>query len=226
MLVVETKVRHPRLIALLAGACALVAAVALIGPRTGGPVGIGDASATTPDEPEQTVPSDSPSDDGVVFTAPGELVEVFEPPTTSADVEATSAAPVTTTAPSVTSSPEPSVANSSSPTTAAAPSTTDAEGVEATTTTSTDAPAATATDGDAEGLPAENALATSSQVSAGASLLAAPELSGTANGTTIDGPELVGQLGTRDSSSVPWMLLIAANFGVTVSALVFLRLRR
>ena len=62
--------------------------------------------------------------------------------------------------------------------------------------------------------------------SAGSLLMSAPELSGTANGTTIDGPNLVGQLGTRDSSSVPWMLLIAANFAVTVGALVFLRLRR
>ena len=89
---VETSVRHPKLYALLAGAVSLVAAVALIGPADGGPVGVDAASATSPDTSE-TIPSPPTSDDGVVLTAPGELVEVFVPPSTSEDVEVTGATP-------------------------------------------------------------------------------------------------------------------------------------
>ncbi len=257
---VETKVRHPRLYAILAGAVALVAMIALIGPRDGGPVGVDAASATSPDSPETTITSTPTSDDGVVLTAPGELVEVFEPPATSADVEVTSAAPATTTAPSVTSAPESATGSSSSgatTTTAAVTSTTveddepvvgdtgegdaaaDDNAVAAGDTAAVDevaAPASTlpsttdlpasADDGtDLDGA-AENTSVIAEQSAAGALLMAAPEMGGTANGTTVERPNLVGQIGTRDGSSVPWMLLIAANFGVTVSALVFLRLRR
>lgn len=249
---VETSVRHPKLYALLAGAVSLVAAVALIGPADGGPVGVDAASATSPDTSE-TIPSPPTSDDGVVLTAPGELVEVFVPPSTSEDVEVTGATPATTTAPSVTSPPESAPgSNASAPTTAPVAPMADGEpsdtgeGDEAPSSTvpsstlpsTTDVPmttvpdsesvevAADVTETDGTVGTAENASTISAQTSAGSLLMSAPELSGTANGTTIDGPNLVGQLGTRDSSSVPWMLLIAANFAVTVGALVFLRLRR
>lgn len=226
---VETKIRHPMVIAVLAGMCALVFALALIGPRGGSWFGVGDASATSPDvteetdpEPDLTIPDPFVGDDGVVLTAPGELTEVFVPPVTSADVTATGSVAVTTTAPSV-SSPPPAQQPTTPDTAAVAdePVVT-AEAATPTTPQTKDSEALT----DSEALAETTASISAAAADDGALLLAAPEMSGTARGTTAAGPQLVAQLGTRDANSTPWMLLIAANFAVMVAALVFLRLRR
>jgi len=214
--------------AALAGGLALLAAVAMIGPRNSGLFGADGASA---DE----TPIEAPVDDGVVFTAPGELVEVFEPP--EAPTEVTTAGSATPT----TSPPVASPAPTSSPTqtplstaTTQGPLPDQATGVTSSSSTSTSTQPNTPGDtgeGDdpaSTGSIGENASVTASDqaLQAGAVLLAAPELRGTARGSTVSGPELTAQVGTRDVNSVPWMLLIAANFGVMVFALVLLRLRR
>lgn len=226
---VETKIRHPMVIAVLAGMCALVFALALIGPRGGSWFGVGDASATSPDvteatdpEPDLTIPDPFVGDDGVVLTAPGELTEVFVPPVTSADVTATGSVAVTTTAPSV-SSPPPAPQPTAADTVAVADEPVVTADVTTSTTTET---GGTDGPGDSEALAETTGALSAAAGDDGALLLAAPEMSGTARGTTAAGPQLVAQLGTRDANSTPWMLLIAANFAVMVAALVFLRLRR
>ncbi|NOX29736.1 MAG: hypothetical protein GXP35_06775 [Actinobacteria bacterium] len=220
--------------AALAGGLALIAAVAMIGPRNSGLFGADDATA---DEP----PAEVPVDDGVVFTAPGELVELFEPPETSTVVTTAGSATATTTSAVAPPAPTPSptqttvstqgtlvdqatdVTSSSLPTTSTQPNAPGdtGEGSELDSGMQSGDPASTGSIG-------ENASVTASEqaLQAGAVLLAAPELRGTARGSTVSGPQLTAQVGTRDVNSVPWMLLIAANFGVTVSALVLLRLRR
>ncbi len=220
---VETKVRHPKMFAALAGGLALLGAVAMIGPRNSGLFGADGASA---DE----TPIEAPVDDGVVFTAPGELVEVFEPPEVPTEVTtAGSAAPTTSppvASPAPTSSPTqtpPSTATTQGPLVDQPTGVTSSPSTSTSTSTQPQSGNPTST-----GSIGENASVTASDqaLQGGAVLLAAPELRGTARGSTVSGPELTAQIGTRDVNSVPWMLLIAANFGVMVFALVLLRLRR
>ena len=230
---VETKVQHPKMFAALAGGLALVAAVAMIGPRNSDLFGA--TGATADETPVQTT-----VDDGVVFTAPGELVELFEPPETSTDVTTAGSATPTT----ITPAPAPAPATSPTqppPSIATTASTSPDQATDATSSTSTQPntpgdtgegdepdPGAQLGEPTSSSSIGENASVTASDqaLQAGARLLAAPELSGTARGSTVSAPQLIAQVGTRDVNSVPWMLLIAANFGVTVSALVLLRLRR
>jgi len=225
--------------AALAGGLALLGAVAMIGPRNSGLFGPDGASA---DE----TPIEAPVDDGVVFTAPGELVEVFEPPESPTDVTAAGSATPTTSSP--VASPAPTSSPTQTPLSTAttqSPLVDQATGVTSSSSSSTSTSAQPNTPGDtgeggeldsgaqsgdppSTGSIGENASVTEPDqaLQAGAVLLGAPELRGTARGSTVSGPQLTAQIGTRDVNSVPWMLLIAANFGVMVFALVLLRLRR
>lgn len=232
---IETTVRHPRLVAALAGLVAVVAAVALIGPRNSSVVGVGDASAT--DATDQTTSSTThPGDDGVVLTAPGELVTVIEGPTPTSDggVGIAGTPPASTVAPSASTTSvtagendgTPSVSETTVPNTEVLDT-----GVPTTGVPDAGVPDAgqvePSTPPTTEPL-GENAAAVvdGAQATFGDRLLAAPELTGAARGSMIEPEPLIGQVGTRDANSVPWMLLIAANFGIAVFALAMLRLRR
>ncbi|MCP3938668.1 MAG: hypothetical protein GY708_25245 [Actinomycetia bacterium] len=222
---IETTVRHPRLLALLAGLLATVAAVALVGPRDSAVVGVSDAGAQDgSSEIQESSSTTETVDDGVVLTAPGELVSVLEGPTptsagTGGEVGIAGTPPVSTAAPSADSTP-----------------TTSGEGTQVTTTVDTGAvqtttqPEESLGDGQSPATTAaEVSLDESSSAVAGDGLdvlMSAPEMSGSTRGTDVVMSPLVGQVGTRDSNSVPWMMLISANFGISVFALALLRLRR
>lgn len=245
---IETSVRHPRILAMLAGLVAVVAAVSLIGPRDGSVVGVSDAGA---DDGQGTEVSESTSttvtgDDGVVLTAPGELVSVIEGPTSTStgageDVGIAGTPPGSSAAPS-TSGPSATTGEVATPdaasTSTAAPVTSSGDAQATSTTLSPDqttstseaeTPVTTSTPGSGQASPT-TAVDASADVVSGvpSALLSAPEMSGSTRGADGDQPAtaVISQIGTRDTNSVPWMLLIAANFGISLVALAFLRLRR
>ncbi len=215
--VMDVHLRHEKAFTLAVAALVLLGLIVALGPRDRSVVGAGGASA---EEPTTTT-------DGVVFTAPGELILVVDeptPPPTQVPVTAGGTVSPTTS--------EASSDHQQSTTTVGSQSPSSAEPAAASgQPTSADPGAADPTTG--ESAPGgELALAQETeQVSGsidGAGLLSgAPELTGMANAAPRIDPdtELAG-LGTRDSSSVPWMLLIAANAGIAMVAVVILRLRR
>jgi len=226
--VVDSQFRHPKFAALLTLAGLVVALVAVMGPRGGGVTGVGDASADE-DESVVTATSDPDQGDGVVFTTPGELVEVIEgPPAPGVTVGATG---------STESQGSPSSTSAAPPTT---PTTSNATPTSAPTPASTPTSAAepgTEPDG-SNGRVDESAtsdtadqivpvVVDSENVAAPAfSLLSVPTLAGSARGGPAPDEVILGQLGTRDANSTPWMLLIGANFLIAGGALAALRLRR
>lgn len=235
---IETSVRHPRLIALLAGLVAVVAAVSLIGPRGSSVVGVSDAGAD--DGGETTVVSESTSttvtdDDGVVLTAPGELVSVIEGPTSTSagtgNVGVAGTPPGSTAAPSTSGPPAATGDVSATTTSVSQPAEPSSTTVSSTDETSPTQPSTTvSTTPDASGSATSGTAVEAAAVvdDPARALLAAPEMAGSTRGSDqpVSADGLVAQIGTRDTNSVPWMLLIAANFGIAIFALVLLRLRR
>lgn len=226
---VDSHFRHPKFALLLVLAGVVLAFVAVAGPRDDGLVGVGDANAADGDAnaaDTTTSTADPGVDDGVVFTAPGELVEVVNGPTTTSGgvVDGAGSTPGTTAvAPSTTSRPA-----SAAPPSTQRPAHSDDEAAAATpsTTEEPSRPEVT-TEPPPSGVVGQNA-AVGDEVASGAvaALADAPEIEGVASGAPGADTVILGQLGTRDANSTPWMLLIAANFLVAVGALTALRLRR
>lgn len=233
MVVVDSQFRHPKFALLLVLSGMLLAFVTVAGPRDGGVVGVGDASAADA-ETTTTVTTDPNYDDGVVFTVPGELGAVIEgPSTTSGDVAVGGAG----------ATPDPTVVAPSTTSRSVSPSPDSSQETDAgtATTAALDEPAATtqaeqtgetSTDGSAVGVSPVQAdevliddVATTPAVEVSA-FVNVPDLIGSANGAPADEPVVLGQVSSTDSASVPWMLLIGANFLVAGGALVALRLRR
>ena len=224
--VMDVHLRHEKAFALAVAALVILGLAVALGPRENKVVGAGGASAE-----ESGATGSTTTTDGVVFTAPGELILVVEEPTppptegtvTAGGTTGGAVSPGTTEVPASSPAPTPTTTGSRSP----APS--DSDSV-AGRSISAPAPAAPATGDPRPG--DEIALGEESQRAAGSidevGLLAdAPELSGMANAAPRVDPETeLAGLGTRDSSSVPWMLLIAANAGIAMVAVLILRLRR
>lgn len=223
---VDSQFRHPKFAALLTLAALVVALVAVMGPRDGGVTGVGDASAGE-DGSVVTSTSEPNQGDGVVFTTPGELVEVIEGPPGPEVTSGTTASAGSQGAPSPTSAAptEAQTSTSTAPTSAA------------TSTPSTVVESGTDPDGSNDPVdesaaadPADQIVPVvvdaESAVLPVFSLLSVPTLAGSAKGGPAPDEVVLGQLGTRDSNSTPWMLLIGANFLIAGSALAALRLRR
>ncbi len=214
---VDSQFRHPKLVLLLVLAVTVLALVLVAGPRDGGIAGVGDASAS---DDEVTTTTDPDHDDGVVFTVPAsELGEVIEAPS---DVVVGGAG----------TTPDPAVV---APSTTSRPASTPQDSVpEASTSPTTELTQAdeTSTDGsteDAEATGVDEVDVDEADVVASAEFVPfdeVPEMVGFISGSPSPGPVVLGQVGGRDSASVPWMLLIGANFLVAGGALVALRLRR
>ncbi len=227
---VDSQFRHPKLALLLVVAGVIAAFVAVAGPRDGGLVGVGDASAA---DAEAT--TTEPPDDGVVFTAPGELVSVIEGPTTTEPVVsgAGTTSGSTVVAPSTTRRPA-----SAAPTTTQPVVETTAAGSDVVSTTTsmpdegTDPDGSTGDPSTSDGPGTQNTSTDAStggdEVALGAptAFAAVDEIVGSASGAPAQDPVVLGQLGTRDANSTPWMLLVGANFLVAGGALAALRLRQ
>jgi len=223
--VVDSQFRHPKLAAGLTLAGLVLALVAVMGPRGGGVTGIVDASADE-DGSVATSTTGPNQDDGVVFTTPGELVEVIEGPPAPGPVG--EPADTTVVQGSQSAQPTTSVVSATTPTTTS---------VEPASTNTTEVESGTepdGTDGQVEEVavsdPADQIVPVVVDPDAAPnrafSLLSVPTLAGSARGGPAPDEVVLGQLGTRDSNSTPWMLLIGANFLIAGSALAALRLRR
>jgi len=224
--VVENQFRHPKFAMLLALMGLIVGFLAVGGPRDDGLLGVGDVFAADA-ESTTTQPFDENYDDGVTFTVPdGELGVVIGGPVVTAEAVGTAgtagATPETVVAPSP--SPSTSTSTSTPPTTTEAVGQTAPDGGDvaddllSTGTTAAEV-AAQNSAGIAQVAQGESALAATAFAEAG-------QLAGSAPGGVAPDSVILGRLGTRDANSVPWALLIMANFIVASGALVFLRLRR
>ena len=219
---VDSQFRHPRLVALLVFAALVVALGAVMGPRGGGIAGVSDAVAEENPEPESTSTSTDPNyDDGVIFTTPGVLDSVVEG--SAPDPVATATGGVT-----VTSTPPETVATTAVPPTASPSPTTTTLPPERsevpTTTTPTDEQVSVPSQPVVD--PVVPVVITGDElVGTGVSFDDLTTVVGSAQGSPAR-DDVLGQLGTRDANSTPWMLLIGANFLVAGGALVALRLRR
>jgi len=227
--VVDSQFRHPKLAAALTLAGLVVALVAVMGPRGGGVTGVTDALA---DQDESVVTPttviDPDFDDGVVFTTPGELVEVIEGPPgpeTSGGATGTTGAVDAQQARSTTSVAQ------------ALTTTTTSVATSSTTTSSSAVESGTVPDGNDSRIdevgapvPSDRIVPVVADPATAAvptfALDAVPNLVGSARGGPEPDRVVLGQLGTRDSNSTPWMLLIGANFLIAGGALAALRLRR
>jgi len=224
--VVDSQFRHPKFAALLTLAALVVGLVAVMGPRNGGVTGVGDVSAGE-DGSAVTSTSDPNQGDGVVFTTPGELVEVIEGPPGPEVTSATSALAGSQGAPSTTSAAPAQEQTTTSAVPTSAPTSTPSTAVESgTEPDGSNGPV----DETAAADPADQIVPVvvdaDNAVLPAFSLLSVPTLAGSAKGGPAPDEVVLGQLGTRDSNSTPWMLLIGANFLIAGSALAALRLRR
>ena len=222
----DVHLRHEKAFTLAVAALIILGLAVALGPRDNPVVGAGGASAEEPTT-SSTTSATSTTDDGVVFTAPGELILVVDeptpPPTEGTVTVGGTVTPTTGEVPTSRAVTTTTVGSQS-------PSSSTPEPVSGGPTSTVPADAATGMGQSGAGTEVALAEGTDQVASSvdGAGLLASvPELSGMANAAPRDDPdtELAG-LGTRDSSSVPWMLLIAANAGIAMVAVVILRLRR